>query len=96
MRKVVCRTFKSYLSVCLCVCVSVCLECDHISKCWTLISTGRSRCPTLLYWVNTDINSIILILQCLRFIVFCNLIQFYELNYLYQGASSRACSPILF
>ena len=26
---------------------------------------------------------------------FCNLIQFSELNYLYQGASSRACSPIL-
>ena len=28
-------------------------------------------------------------------IVFCNLIQFYELNYLYQRASSRACPPIL-
>uniref|UniRef100_M4B5F4 HAT C-terminal dimerisation domain-containing protein n=1 Tax=Hyaloperonospora arabidopsidis (strain Emoy2) TaxID=559515 RepID=M4B5F4_HYAAE len=54
-----------------------------------------SDCPTLLYWVNTDINSIILILQCLRCIVFRNLIQFYELNYLYQGASSRACPPIL-
>ena len=40
-------------------------EFDHISKCWTLISTSRSRCPTILYWINTDINSIILILQCL-------------------------------
>uniref|UniRef100_M4C0E5 RxLR effector candidate protein n=1 Tax=Hyaloperonospora arabidopsidis (strain Emoy2) TaxID=559515 RepID=M4C0E5_HYAAE len=28
-------------------------------------------------------------------ILFCNLIQFYELNYLYQRASSRSCSPIL-
>ena len=69
---------------------------DHISKCWTLISTGRSRCPTLLYWVNTDINSIILILQCLRCVAFCNLIQFSELDYSYQRASSWACSPILF
>ena len=40
-------------------------EYDHISKCWTLISTGRSRCPSILYWVNTDSNSIILILQWL-------------------------------
>ena len=37
----------------------------HINKCWTLISTGRPRCPTSLYWVNIDINSNILILQCL-------------------------------
>uniref|UniRef100_M4BU66 Uncharacterized protein n=1 Tax=Hyaloperonospora arabidopsidis (strain Emoy2) TaxID=559515 RepID=M4BU66_HYAAE len=40
-RKVEYRTFKSYLSVCLCVCcicVFVCL--DHASKCWTLISKG--------------------------------------------------------
>ena len=38
-------------------------EYDHISTCWTLISTGRSRCPTILYWDNTNINSIILNLQ---------------------------------
>ena len=38
---------------------------DHISKCWTLISNGRSCCPSILYCANTYINSIILILQCL-------------------------------
>ena len=36
---------------------------NHISKCWTLIRKGRSRCPSTLYWVNTNIYSIILILQ---------------------------------
>ena len=40
-------------------------EYDHISKCWTLMSKGRSRCPSILYCVNAYINSIILILQCL-------------------------------
>ena len=40
-------------------------EFDHISKCWTLISKGRTRWPSLLYYSNTDIYSIILILQWL-------------------------------
>uniref|UniRef100_M4BWL4 Uncharacterized protein n=1 Tax=Hyaloperonospora arabidopsidis (strain Emoy2) TaxID=559515 RepID=M4BWL4_HYAAE len=40
-------------------------EYDHISKCWTLMSKGRSRCPSILYCVNAYINSIILIVQCL-------------------------------
>ena len=38
-------------------------ENDHISKCWTLISKVRSRCPSILFWVTIDINSIILLLQ---------------------------------
>uniref|UniRef100_M4BY07 Uncharacterized protein n=1 Tax=Hyaloperonospora arabidopsidis (strain Emoy2) TaxID=559515 RepID=M4BY07_HYAAE len=69
-------------------------EYDHISKCWTLISRGRSRCPSILYCVKTYINSVILILQCLPLYSYCNLIQFYELNYLYQQASSKACPPL--
>ena len=40
-------------------------EYDHVSKCWTIITKGRSRCPSQLYQVNTYIYSIILILQWL-------------------------------
>ena len=37
----------------------------HISKFWTLISKGWSRCLSILYWVSLNINSIILIHQLL-------------------------------
>ena len=68
----------------------------HINKCWTLISTGRPRCPTSLYWVNIDINSNILILQCLPL---RSILQFDSVLWtglLLSKASSRACSHILF
>ena len=56
----------------------------------------RPIAPTLLYWFHTYITaSYYFFSDCCCCIVFCNLIQFSELNYLYQGASSRACSPIL-
>uniref|UniRef100_M4BYN6 Uncharacterized protein n=1 Tax=Hyaloperonospora arabidopsidis (strain Emoy2) TaxID=559515 RepID=M4BYN6_HYAAE len=32
-------------------------EYDHISKCWTLISKGRPRYPSILYCVNTYITA---------------------------------------
>uniref|UniRef100_M4BIN1 Uncharacterized protein n=1 Tax=Hyaloperonospora arabidopsidis (strain Emoy2) TaxID=559515 RepID=M4BIN1_HYAAE len=41
-----------------------------------------------------DINSITLILQCLRCIVLCNLIQFYELNYLYIKGRAPELAPL--
>ena len=81
-------------------------EYDHISKCWTLISKGWSHCLSILWQrlialleytvlVYTDIDSVILLLQWLLLLysVF-NLIQFSELDSLYQRASSRARSPI--
>ena len=64
-------------------------EYDHLSKCWTLISTGRSRCPTILYWVNTDINGIPLFLQLLLLYSVLHFDQLTELKYLYKANAKR-------
>ena len=63
-------------------------EYDHISK------GCRVACVySGLIWTLTSSYSFFS--DCCCWIVFNNLIQFYELDYLYQRASSRACSPIL-
>ena len=68
---------------------------DHISKCWTLISKGRSRCLSILYWINTDINGIVLVLQWFRCIVFFNLIQLSELDYFLSKGELQSSVPYL-
>uniref|UniRef100_M4BVD5 Uncharacterized protein n=1 Tax=Hyaloperonospora arabidopsidis (strain Emoy2) TaxID=559515 RepID=M4BVD5_HYAAE len=111
VRKVECRTFKSYLSVCVCVCLSV----NNAARCSLPVSIKRTHVIGLkstngeydhiskgcrvacvysgLIWTLTASYSFFS--DCCCWIVFNNLIQFYELDYLYQRASSRACSPIL-